>query len=522
MIQNPKDISRIALALLLPFVTCGVQWLFWSTFKPFVWFLFFPTVFFSSRLGGKNAGLVSTAISTLLVVYFFIPPQLSFLDKNATHLDSVLLFLLMGALFSLTHDRLEQADRRAAAALEATRLANEQLQEARIACLQAEQRQIADHLLMSEATLLQAQRLAKVGNWSWDTLRGVHSWSEEIYRIYGRDPALPPAVYPEVATYFTPESWSRLSAVVETGLAQGMPYECDAEVVRPDGSHRWIVARGTAERDAAGKVVRLYGTVQDITERKQAEEEIRQLNVGLEQRVEERTAELLAANRELDTFAYAVSHDLRAPLRAMCGFSEALVEDFGDQLEGEARDYLDEIVIGSRHMGQLIDGLLALSRSTRGELCRDQVDLFAMTNRLRAELDQAEPQRRVEWRIEPELVTRGDGHMIEVVMRNLLGNAWKYTTGTTEATIRVYGEEVGGVRFFCVADNGAGFDMVHAEKLFQPFQRLHRQDEFPGIGIGLATAQRIIHRHGGKIQATAAPGKGAIFRFSLASSGTEE
>lgn len=139
MVQNPKTIFRIALALLLPFIACGVQWLFWSTFKPFVWFLFFPTAFFSSRIGGKNVGLVSTAISALLVVYFFIPPQLSFLVTNSANLYSVAVFLLMGVLFSLTHDRLERTDRRAVEALEATRIANEQLQEARIACLQAEQ-----------------------------------------------------------------------------------------------------------------------------------------------------------------------------------------------------------------------------------------------------------------------------------------------------------------------------------------------------------------------------------------------
>lgn len=370
-------------------------------------------------------------------------------------------------------------------------------------------------LKTSEASLKVAQRLAGIGNWAWDIKAGAHAWSEETYRIYGLNPALPPAAYPEVQRYFTPQSWVLLAAAVERSVAEGLSYECDAEMIRADGSHRWITARGEANRDADGIVIGLHGTVQDITARKQAEEEIRRLNTGLERRVLERTTELTAANAELDAFAYAVSHDLRAPLRAMSGFSQALAEDYGARLQGEALGYLDQIGLAGRRMSELIDGLLTLSRSTRGQLRHDEVDLSALAKRLLAELAQGDPERRVEARVDAGLNARGDVRMIESILRNLLGNAWKYTANTAIPGIHVYTDDRDGARRFCVADNGAGFDMAYAGKLFQPFQRLHRQDEFPGIGIGLATVQRIVHRHGGIIQAHGEPGKGAIFCFTL-------
>jgi signal transduction histidine kinase len=199
----------------------------------------------------------------------------------------------------------------------------------------------------------------------------------------------------------------------------------------------------------------------------------------------------------------------------MTGFSQALFEDFGDLLPGSAKEYIDHISLASRKMSDLIDGLLTLSRSTRNMLRYDAVDVSALAaNRLSA-LAQSDPGRKVAWQVEPGLAAQGDGRMIEALLDNLLQNAWKYTGHAATPEIRVYRADMDGRPAICVADNGAGFDMAHAGRLFEPFQRLHRQDEFPGIGIGLATVKRIVHRHGGDIVARGEPGKGAVFCFTL-------
>lgn len=197
----------------------------------------------------------------------------------------------------------------------------------------------------------------------------------------------------------------------------------------------------------------------------------------------------------------------------MNGFSQALAEDYGDCLQGEAKGYLKQI-LASRKMGKPINGLLALSRSTRGGLRYDVVDLSTLANLRLAELVRSEPERRVVVEVEAGLQARGDAGMLQVALCNLLDNAWKYTAHAKEARIRV-AEDRDGQRRFCVADNGAGFNMAYANQLFQPFRRLHRQDEFPGIGIGLATVRRIVHRHGGVIEAQGEPDKGATFYFTL-------
>lgn len=294
----------------------------------------------------------------------------------------------------------------------------------------------------------------------------------------------------------------------------------ETEHIARDGHIFPVLIDVTVLRDGAGQPVRRIAYVQDLTERERAAREIRRLNAELEQRVVERTAELSAANRELDSFAYTVSHDLRAPLRTIGGFVQILQEEYSSALGSEGREHLQRIRNGTRRMGELIEGLLALSRHTNKPLERGPVDLSAIAERRLAELAAADPTRRVDVRIEPGLVADCDAALAEALMVNLLDNAWKYSAKTTHAAICFCQDEVDGLRGFCVSDNGAGFDMSKAGHLFEPFQRLHHASDFQGTGVGLATVRRIVDRHGGRVTAQAAPGQGARFCFTLRAEGT--
>jgi two-component system, sensor histidine kinase and response regulator len=246
-----------------------------------------------------------------------------------------------------------------------------------------------------------------------------------------------------------------------------------------------------------------------------AQQELRRYRTQLEHLVEERTTALTAINRELEAFSYLVSNDLRAPLLAFDGLSEALLADYGGKLDDRAKDYLQRMRRASQRMGDVFDGLQSLFRVTGGDIHRENVDVSAMAVEIVEEMKASNPDRHVTVTVGPELSVSGDVRLVRILLGNLISNAWKFTSNAENATIEVGHEGVDGESRLFVRDNGAGFDMINAHKLFGAFQRLHSQSEFPGMGIGLATVRRIVNRHGGRCWAEGAVGEGATFYFVL-------
>jgi PAS domain S-box-containing protein len=307
------------------------------------------------------------------------------------------------------------------------------------------------------------------------------------------------------------QSWrERLRRIVEFSDDQPM---MERRLLRLDGTTIVAETKGTSIVYEGTPAVHL--AIRDITDRVQHEQELQRLNAELEQRVEQRTNELKVANSELEAFSYSVSHDLRAPLRAIHGFSTLVETQYADKIDEQGRGMLRRVAAGVQKMGLLIDDLLRLSRISRQSMRVQPTDLSGLAWEVAGDLQIGAPERKVEWVITPGVSVTGDPGLLRVMLQNLIGNAWKYSSKCESARIELgIGEWQGKVVLF-VRDNGAGFDMAYADKLFAAFQRLHSPKEFPGNGIGLATVKRIIHRHGGKVWAESKLGEGATFYFTL-------
>ena len=377
------------------------------------------------------------------------------------------------------------------------------------------ERERAEADLQHLAAIIQSTDEAIIG----EDLNGVvTSWNPAAELMYGYTSA---EMIGQPVTRLVPSDQQAAQAELRLQIERGSRIVHHETIkLRKDGRLIDVSLTMSPIVNAEGKVVGCSRISRDISERMRAENEIRQLNTTLEQRIRERTNQLQDSNRELETFAYSVSHDLRGPLRSVEGFARILVRDYpGKVLDERAADLMQRMSAGAMRMGQLIEDLLNLSRINRGELNREPVDLSTIAASVLADLAGREPHRTVQIELEEERKAEADPRLIRVALENLLGNAWKYTGKTERACIAFGAGQDHDENVFFVRDNGAGFDMAHADQLFAPFQRLHRADEFEGTGVGLATVQRVIRRHGGRIWADGKPGQGATFFFTLGTNG---
>ncbi|HLF73704.1 MAG TPA: PAS domain S-box protein [Anaerolineales bacterium] len=376
-----------------------------------------------------------------------------------------------------------------------------------------ERKRAEEEIQIKDKLLRMTSEMAKVGGWEFDTETLQGTWTDEVARIHDLDPSQETNVQMGLSYYSGP-SRQKIEQAVRAAIELGRPYDVELEMTSARGNHKWVRTMALPIREA-GKVVKVRGIFQDITERKQTEEEIRRLNERLEQRVIERTLQLQSANKELEAFSYSVSHDLRAPLRAIDGFARILLEDYEPVLDEEGKRVCRVISREAQHMGQLIDDLLAFSRLGRKEMHSTRIDMKALASSVFAELIATENPQRIDFHINRIPPAAGDSSLIRQVWVNLLSNAVKFSSKAERAVIEVGSRQSQDECIYYVRDNGAGFDMEYVNKLFGVFQRLHSEKDFEGTGVGLAIVQQVIRRHGGRVWAEGEVGKGATFYFSL-------
>ena len=377
-----------------------------------------------------------------------------------------------------------------------------------------ERKEAEEALKRSEANLQLANEAAELGDWSWDMITGAVEWSARCRALYG----LPPETvmtYERFLAAVHPADREKVERQLKEAVATRSTYETEKRVIWPDGSVHWNTTRGKVFCDAHGTPLRMVGVTLDITARKGAEAAVRRLNAELEQRVLERTAQLEAANLELEAFSHSVSHDLRAPLRHVEGFVTLALEEGAARMDPQVRDSLQMAVTAAHRMQQLIDDLLGFAKTSRAEMNAVTVNLDELIRNLVRDAAHETSGRKVQWNIQPLPPVTGDLALLRQVFVNLVSNALKFTRATPQARIEIGARVIGKEVEVFVRDNGAGFDMRYVHRLFGVFQRLHSAEQFEGTGIGLANVQRIVHRHGGRVWAEGRPNEGATFYVLL-------
>jgi len=625
---------RLILGALIPLLAFVLQWLFWATIQPYVWFLFFPAIFFSSWIAGQRAGLLATATSTLLVWWFFIPTRFSFVLERPTSAVSIAIFAGMGVLFCLTHERLRKANQAAAGALAEVNSAKLHLEE-RIRERTADLAQTIDALQGSEAKYRQTldsmiegcqivgfdwrylylnrsadrhnrrpggELLGKTVMESWPGItetrvfaleqscmadRTAHNLETEFifpdghrgwFRLIIQPVTEGIAIYSEeiterkLAEHALAESESAFRASFHqaaVGMAQvgldgrwvrvnqrlcdivgyspeellGLSfqeithpddlgadlesagrllagivdsYSMEKRCLRKDRSLVWINLTVGLVREPSGAPAYFVSVVEDIAERKQSGEELCRLNEELEQRVAERTLQLESVNKELESFSYSVSHDLKAPLRGIDGYSQLLEKDYRDRLDDDGRLFIHNIRSSAAQMHQLIEDLLNYSRMERRALQSVSLDLSGLVQAVVAERSAEFRREGVELQLElPQLRVRADRDGLALVLRNLLENALKFSRKAAAPAVQIAARAEAGKVILSVCDNGIGFDMKFHDRIFDIFQRLQRAEDYPGTGVGLALVRKAMQRMEGRVWAESSPGAGATFFLEI-------
>lgn len=465
--------------------------------------------------GPEITGVITTRDILRIALYIFIP------------------LLLVMAFVSFFFMRAEVRRR--------TRSLNEEIEE---------HKQTAESLRKQKLLLNEMEKVSKTGGWERYPGSDKSTWTNGTYDIYGLSPdSFNPSDYDKVLSFYEGDDGEVLDRAVKKLMATGEAYDLELRIKSNDGIYKWIRTRGLAEI-SDGEIKRVYGNILDITETRLVNEKLSELTGQLERKVTERTAELKdkiekldksqkamlymiedlntvtadlkeerkkleASNREMEAFSYSVSHDLRAPLRSINGFSRFLLEDYSDKLDEEGKRLLDVIRQNAKKMDELINDMLKLSRISRAELNRSEIDMGATARAMYEEVAGDHEKELFLLEINNLAPARCDPSLIKNVWQNLLSNALKYSSGADTKKIELWSEIDDKKITYFIKDYGAGFDMKYRNKLFGVFKRLHRESEFEGTGVGLAIVQRIIHKHGGKVDASAEPGKGAVFSFSL-------